>query len=182
MLIAILACETAFWIFLLGGLVIRYGPGRRRPGVRRVSTPLLAMAGGAIALMAVITGYDLATGGSAELAHILAAIGVAIGLVSGRHHLNTADRWVRRRLGEHQPKVTEPKRDRLRRVGLEWVVAIALFGIGWALTGFDETRSAALYQGAQLWTLISGIDVIWILSERRRRPEPATTPVPDTTR
>ena len=152
---AIIAAEILFWAFLVGGLLVRYGLRRRRLG-----GVLISGAAATTAALLVIAGIDLANGGEAGTAHVLAAVAVAYAVVYGRRHLAKADAWVRRRLGEPSPPPAprEGERAGWLRHACMWVVGVALMGAGVLLAGgLDDGR--ALAAAAGIWTAVLAIDL-----------------------
>ncbi|SHF42444.1 hypothetical protein [Streptoalloteichus hindustanus] len=163
-LAVVIGCEVGFWVLLLAGLLTRYL--LRAP---RVGAALLLLAAGTQVVLLVTGAVDLAGGSTASIAHVIAAVAVAIAAVSGRHHLHTADRWVRRRLGRDQEAPAPPlppraharqkRRDFALRAA-EWAVAMALLTGGAALADFDQARSAALFGGMAIWTVVLVVDLV----------------------
>ncbi|MFB9431289.1 hypothetical protein [Streptoalloteichus tenebrarius] len=164
-LAVVIGCEIGFWVLLLAGLLTRYL--LRAP---RVGAALLLLAAGTQVVLLVSGAVDLARGSTASIAHVIAAIAVAIALVSGRHHLHTADRWVRRRLGrDHEAAPEAPlsprdharkKRREFRLRALEWLVAMALLAGGAALADFEVDRAGALFGGMAVWTIVLAFDFL----------------------
>ncbi|GGM53038.1 hypothetical protein GCM10012275_25020 [Longimycelium tulufanense] len=156
----VLACEVAFWALLLAGLLTRYL--LRTP---RAGAALLLLAAGTQVVLLVSGALDLAQHNPATIAHVLAAVAVAIAAVSGKHHLHALDRWVRRRLG-HAPAEPDTPRERARRkvrelplrLG-EWAIGLALLAGGAALAAFDLDRAGALFVGMAIWTIIMILDI-----------------------
>jgi hypothetical protein len=171
--------EVLFWAFLVGGLAVRYGLGRRRAG----NVLIAGAAASTVALLAAAAA-DLAGGGEAHLAHVIAAVAVAYAVVYARHDLAIADRWVQRRLGRAAPELevarspkakrpdesgaghsgeagrragSGPERDGWFRHLRMWAVGMVLLGGGVLIAGgIDDAERLA--GAAGVWTVILAID------------------------
>jgi hypothetical protein len=89
---ALVACEIAFWVFLVAGLTARYVSGRPRLGAwLLLGSPL------ADAALLTLTGADLARGATATQPHALAALYLAVTLVFGKRIVSAVDRRFARR-------------------------------------------------------------------------------------
>jgi hypothetical protein len=163
----IVACEIAFWACLVGGLFVRYGLGRPRAGAA-----LLVAAGSTAAVLLVAAGVDLASGGTAEAAHVIAAVAVAYTVVYARHHVAAADRFVLRRLGREVPERQEAPKARREREGWYrharmWTVGVPLMLAGSLIAG----DGAALAAAAAIWTAVLAIDFLVSFSYSLRPAE-----------
>ncbi|MFC0547575.1 hypothetical protein [Kutzneria chonburiensis] len=165
LLALVIGSEVGFAVLLLAGLAVRYLLKMPRTGA-----VLLALSPVGYVVVLITGAIDLARGGAGDIAHVLGAIIVGIVVVSGRHHMQAMDGWVRRKLArEPKPRVSGWEHARDQRTGFyrrcgEWVVVIALLGGGYALTGFDAVRGEQLLGGMALWTVILGIDFLWSFS------------------
>jgi hypothetical protein len=115
MLVAlIVACEIAFWVVLAGGLVARYGLGRRRLGaVLLACVPLVDV----VLLGAAM--LDLRRGASADAAHGLAAAYLGFSVAFGPSLVRWADaRFAHRFAGGPAP--SRPSRYGRERTRHEW--------------------------------------------------------------
>jgi uncharacterized membrane protein len=99
-LIAIVACEIAFWVAILGGLITRYLLRRPRAGAAMlVAAPVID-----VVLLAVVT-VDLLGGGTASWHHGLAAIYIGFSVAYGHRMIAWADvRFTHRFVGGPAPE------------------------------------------------------------------------------
>jgi hypothetical protein len=153
---AVVACEIAFWLFLVGGLYVRYALHRPRAGAA-----LLVAAGSTAAVLLVTAAVDLAGGATADASHVIAALAVAYTVVYARHHVAAADRFVLRRLGREVPERQRPPKARREREGWYrharmWAVGVVLLGAGYLIADDGDALAAA----AALWTVILAIDFL----------------------
>ena len=96
--VTIAVCEVAFWVFLLGGLAVRYALGRERLSrVLLVGVPLVDV------VLLVVSTADIAAGATADWSHGLAAIYLGISVVFGPSMVASADRRMARRHGAAEP-------------------------------------------------------------------------------
>ena len=162
MLIAIIvACEIGFWLFLLAGLAARYLLRRRR-----LSTALLIAAPLVDLVLLVATVLDLRGGGSAGVAHGLAAVYLGVSVGFGHRMIAWADaRFAHRFAGGPAPQ-PKPKYGAAHAAAERsawfahlraWLVGAALLGLGIAVIG-DADRTEALSNTLRLWTLILLVD------------------------
>jgi len=163
---AIVLCEVAFWVLLLGGLTARYVLGRTRLGaVLLVCAPLTD------ALLLTITAVDLAGGGRADWTHGLAALYLGFSVVFGPSFVRDADRRFARRFADGSPAATpRPAADdsvaanwRLWRRGvLASALACGILG-GLVLVGGDPERTRALWAGGGWFAQLALLCIVWLL-------------------
>lgn len=191
--VALVACEIGFWVVLLGGLATRYLLRRPRAGaVLLASTPLVDLA---MLLFALV---DLRHGGTATIAHGLAAVYIGVSVAFGHRMVRWADeRFAYRFAGGPSPS-RPPKfgteHARHERHGwyrhlVAWAIGCALLLGGVALVGEADAvaqlvRGAAAGSGLQrvgallgiagTWTLVLAVDLVWSFSYTLwpRRPGP----------
>ncbi|QJU55335.1 hypothetical protein SCB71_20125 [Herbiconiux sp. KACC 21604] len=164
-LIAIVACEIAFWVAILGGLAARYL--LRRP---RLGAGLLLMAPVIDAVLLVLVAIDLLGGATASWQHGIAAIYIGVSVAYGSRMVAWADvRFQHRFAGGPPPeKPTGARytakcwRDVLRTL-LAVLIAAAILGAIILVVG-DPDRTAALSGYFGILTLVFGIDVVWAVS------------------
>ncbi|WP_446663508.1 hypothetical protein [Flexivirga sp. B27] len=164
MLIAVIvACEIGFWLFLLAGLVCRYLLRRQR-----LSAILLALAPTVDLVLLTVSVIDLRSGGTATAAHGLAAIYIGVSVGFGHRMLQWADTRFAHRFAGGPAPAKKPKfgaaRAAFERSGWyahlrAWLVGAALLGLA-IVTIDDATRTEALLQTLQLWTLVLAIDAV----------------------
>lgn len=159
----IVACEIGFWLFLLAGLVCRYLLKRQR-----LSTVLLALAPAVDLVLLVTSVLDLRSGGAATAAHGLAAIYIGVSVGFGHRMLRWADTRFAHRFAGGPPPTPKPKygapRAAYERSGWyahlrAWLVGCALLGL--AIVSIDDaSRTEALLNTMQLWTLVLALDAV----------------------
>lgn len=165
LLALVVASEVSFGVFLLAGLLVRYVLKRPRTGA-----VLLMLSPVGYGVVLVFGAFDLAGGGTAELAHVMGAILVSIAVVSGKHHLHELDGWIQRKINrEPKPQLTSAQHAAKQRQGWyrrfpECLLALALMAGGYALTGFNAEHGAALVNGMRFWAIILAIDFVWSFS------------------
>lgn len=176
-LIAIIACEVAFWVAILAGLSARYLLRRRRLGL-----VLLALAPVIDAVLLILVAVDLLGGGTASWHHGLAALYIGVSIAYGHRMIAWADSAFARRFDGAPPR---PKlygaaytRACWRDVGLTLVAAAIAAGIIGALVLVVDApeRTAALEGYLRILGIILAVDVIWAVSYTvwpRREPAAA---------
>ncbi len=83
----IILCEVVFWVFVLGGLAVRYLLKCRSLGL-----VLLALAPVIDLVLLAVTVLDLRTGGTPTMAHGLAAVYIGVSAAFGKKMIAWADR------------------------------------------------------------------------------------------
>jgi hypothetical protein len=172
----IVACEIAFWLFLVAGLAVRYL--LRRP---RLSRYLLLGSPVADLGLLVLSATDLARGVTATQAHALAAAYISFTVVFGPSVIRWADaRFAHRFAGGPQP--AKVRRRGPERVRYEWhefgkavlagAITSGLLGLGVLMVG-DAERSRALvgfelHLGVVLafWLVLGPV---WVMGSRSSR-------------
>jgi hypothetical protein len=161
---AIVVCEVAFWLFLIGGLTARYVARRPALGMALLlGSPLADLA------LLALTAVDLRQGEVATQAHALAALYLGFTVAFGHRTIAWADRWFAYRFAGGPRPAKAPRTGR-ERVEYEW----RLFGqaaLGWAVTAAllvgltavtgDVQRAQALLTYLVTVTLILAI---WFLT------------------
>jgi hypothetical protein len=142
----IVACEVLFWVFLLGGLVLRY-----LFRARSVSTVVLFLVPLADLILIVATITDLAKGTTANWTHTLAASYLGFSAGFGHAIIKSMDaRFAYRFAGG--PKPAKPPKYGKAKTRYEWrlfakaavAIGIALaFLVGAILVIGDPVRTAA---------------------------------------
>lgn len=162
MLVAlIVVCEVLFWAVLVSGLASRYLLRRQRlGGVLLACAPLVDV------VLLVATALDLRGGGTATVAHSLAAVYIGVSVGFGHRMVQWADvRFAHRYAGGPAP---EPKprhgaaHAAYERVGwfrhlLAWAVGVGLMGLAVLVVG-DADRTTALVDTMRLWSAILVVD------------------------
>lgn len=179
--VIIVACEVGFWAFLLAGLATRYL--FRRP---RLGLVLLAAAPLVDLVLLVVTVLDLRGGGTATLAHSLAAFYIGASVAFGHSMIAWADRVFARRFGTEdearQAQSPAPAYGRAHArhmwggTFLVWLAALVAAGLlaGMIWMVGDPTRTQALARGFHTLAVIVGVDLIITVSYTlwpRKAPE-----------
>ncbi|CCH79593.1 putative integral inner membrane protein [Nostocoides japonicum T1-X7] len=165
MIVVIVACEIAFWVFVVLGLLARYP--LRRP---RLGLVLLALTPVADVVLLVAAALDLRRGATAELGHGLAAVYLGISIAYGRRMVRWADeRFAHRFAGGPAPV----RLDGLAYAAHCWgdvartlLAAGIAAGVVWLLTvvADDPARTAALAPARSLLLIVLAIDVVYAVS------------------
>ncbi|GLY25854.1 hypothetical protein [Micromonospora sp. NBRC 101691] len=159
----IIACEVAFWVVLAAGLIARYPLRRPRLGAALLlAVPLVDV------VLLVATLIDLRSGGTATLAHGLAAAYLGFSVAFGHSVVRWADQRFAHRFAGGPPPVKPPRcgwartRHEWREWGkalLGWAVACALLVGGIVLVGDpDRTRELEAWIGR-----LSLVVVVWLV-------------------
>ncbi|WOF22572.1 hypothetical protein N8K70_14410 [Microbacterium betulae] len=176
-LAAIVVCEVAFWVAILGGLAARYL--LRRP---HLGAALLILAPVIDLVLLALVAIDLLGGGTASWQHGLAAIYIGISVAYGKRMVAWADVRFAHRFarGPAPERLTGARytakcwRDVLL-TGLAVVIAAAILGAIILLVN-DAERTSALSGYFGILGIIFAIDVVWALSYTfwPKRPVDAT--------
>ena len=128
MLIVIAACEILFWVFLLGGLLLRYVVR-----ARRTSTVVLVLVPLADLILLVATIFDLVNGATANWTHTLAASYLGFSVAFGHTLMTSMDRRFAHRFAGG-PKPQKPPKHGVEKTRYEWkLFGQAALAIGIAL-------------------------------------------------
>lgn len=164
-LAAIVVCEVAFWVAILGGLAARYL--LRRP---RLGAGLLILAPVIDVVLLALVAVDLLGGGIASWQHGLAAIYIGISIAYGKRMIAWADvRFKHRFAGGPAPERLTGARYTIKcwrdvlLTGLAVVIAAAIIGAIILLVN-DAERTSALSGYFGILAIIFAIDVVWALS------------------
>ncbi len=162
----IVACEIAFWLVIILGLVVRYVLKKDRLGLFFLAlTPVIDL------LLLVITGVDLYRGAVATMAHGIAAIYIGVSIVFGKSMIKWADERFRYYVTKEGPKP-------VKRYGIDYSIHY-LKGFGRHILSYiigagalvaiiyfinDASRTEALVQIWKIWSLALGIDFVVTIS------------------
>ncbi|WP_312086488.1 hypothetical protein, partial [Exiguobacterium sp.] len=152
-----------FWVFIVAGLIVRYGFRREKLGFR-----LMAMSPVIDIVLLVLTVFDLSRGSTATLAHGLAAIYIGVSLAFGKQMIAWADGVYRRVILREQ--VAKERISRARRERNGFYRHILAFLIGGALLGAmilwlgNTEQTESLLRTLQLWGLVLVIDGVISMS------------------
>ncbi len=160
---AIVCCEILFWVFIVAGLIVRYGFRREKLGFRLMTmSPVIDI------VLLVLTVLDLSRGSTATLAHGLAAIYIGVSLAFGKQMIAWADGVYRRMILKEQ--VAKERISRARRERNGFYRHILAFLIGGALLGAmilwlgNTEQTESLLRTLQLWGLVLVIDGVISMS------------------
>lgn len=160
---AIVCCEILFWVFIVAGLIVRYGFRRERLGFR-----LMAMSPVIDIVLLLLTVFDLSRGSTATLAHGLAAIYIGVSLAFGKQMIAWADERYRRFILREQVSRERISKARKERNG--FYRHVLAFLIGGTLLGAmilwlgDAEQTESLLRTLQLWGLVLVIDGVISMS------------------
>lgn len=144
----VVACEVAFWVFLVAAVLARYVLGRRR-----LSTVLLLCEPAIEVVLLVATVGDLLRGSEPTWTHGLAALYLGYTVGFGRWTVEKVDGWVAWRFfdGPRPPRPPARGTARLRhewwlwsRVVLAWAVACGLLGVLMLVASAPDQREVLL--------------------------------------
>lgn len=162
----IVACEIAFWVVIVLGLVMRYVFKLNALGLFLLAlTPVIDL------VLLIITGIDLYRGAIATQAHAIAAIYIGISIAFGKSMIRWADERFQYYVTKQGPKPPE-------RFGMEharhylkgWVRHALAYLIGAGLLAGmiylinDPSRTGALSGILRVWTAVLGVDFIIAIS------------------
>lgn len=180
-LVAIIACEVAFWLAILGGLAARYVWGKPKLGA-----VLLAMVPVVDLFLIALVTVDLMGGATASWHHGLAAIYVGISVAYGRRMVAWADTKFRQRYADGPPP--EQLYGWAYTIKCWGDVLLTLLAVGIAaglLLGMiylvgSPARTEALLGYFPILVIILGIDVIYSVSYTIWPRKPADSPSNET--
>ncbi|MED0705654.1 hypothetical protein [Aneurinibacillus aneurinilyticus] len=162
----IVACEIAFWVVIVLGLVMRYVFKLNALGLFLLAlTPVIDL------VLLIITGIDLYRGATATQAHAIAAVYIGISIAFGKSMIRWADERFQYYVTRQGPKPPE-------RFGMEyarhylkgWVRHALAYLIGAGLLAGmiylinDPSRTGALSGILRVWTVVLGVDFIIAIS------------------
>lgn len=165
---AIIAAEVLFWVFLFGGLFMRYALGWKRAGLLLLaSTPVIDLA------LIGMTYVDLYRGSDSSFFHGMSAFYVGFSIVLGPDIIAACDRkFAARFAGEpappresatHAEQVTTWK-----KACLASIISLVLLAIAFFITGF----------GGSFWIIYWAIAIVftvmawWFVGPFRSRRTP----------
>ena len=162
---AIIACEIAFWVAIVGGLVARYA--LRRP---RLGAALLIAAPVVDVVLLVLVCVDLLGGGTASWHHGLAAIYLGISVAYGHRMVAWVDtkyaQWFRGGQAPHKLYGAAYMRKCWADAARTAVAMLIALGIVQALIWVvgDAERTAALADFRMIIGIVAAADILWAVS------------------
>ena len=162
----IVACEIAFWVVIILGLVTRYILNKNRLGLFFLAlTPVIDL------LLLIITTVDLSRGAVATMAHAIAAVYIGVSIGFGKSMITWADERFRYYITKEGPKP-------VKRYGYDYAIHYLkgfarhllsyIIGAGFLLGMIhlidDAARTEALSQVWKVWSLALGIDFVISIS------------------
>lgn len=171
MIAAIVAAEVAFWVFLLGGLALRY-----LVRARRLSTVVLAAVPLVDLALLILVAVDVVGGAPPSHPHALAAIYLGITVAFGHPIIRRTDAWFRHRFAGGPPPLKPPKgsTEEVRAIWREWfrvalaaAIAAACLVLmitleGWHAPGSVDEASAHPYWATLM--LLPTVTGVWFLA------------------
>ncbi|KPG82344.1 hypothetical protein [Frigoribacterium sp. RIT-PI-h] len=164
-LIAIVVCEVAFWVAILGGLTARYI--LHRP---RLSTALLVAAPLIDVILLALVAVDLLGGATASWHHGLAAIYIGTSITYGHRMIAWADtRFTHRFADGPAPERLAGRRYTVQcwgdvlRTGTAALIAGGILGALIAIV--DEPERTSDLQGTfVVLGVVIGVEILWAFS------------------
>jgi len=162
----IVACEVAFWVVILFGLVLRYVFKQKKLGLLFfASVPLIDL------ILLVVAGTDIYFGSIPTVAHAIAAVYIGSSIAFGKSMIAWLDEKFRYYLMKDGPKPVKRYGMEFARHGLKsfgqhvfaYIIGAVLL-IGMIFITNNHVQDAPFYEILQLWTLILGIDFVISIS------------------
>ncbi|WP_050182653.1 hypothetical protein [Domibacillus robiginosus] len=162
----IIACEIAFWVVILTGLMMRYVFRQEKAGLIFLAlTPVIDL------LLLIFTVMDLYRGASATIAHGIAAVYIGVSIAYGRSMVHWADKKFRQYLlkdgsrTESKTGLAFARQDAKNAVRHAFAYAIGA-GLLYAIILFigEGERTEALWQILRIWTIVLAIDLLITVS------------------
>lgn len=162
----IVACEIAFWVVIVLGLVTRYVLKKNKLGLFFLAlTPVIDL------ILLIITGLDLYRGATSTTAHAIAAVYIGASIGFGKSMIKWADERFRYYVTKEGPKPIklygiEHSMHNLKGWGrhvLSYLIGAGIL-VGIIFLINDASRTEALFNMLKVWTLALGIDLVITVS------------------
>lgn len=158
----IVACEVAFWVVIILGLIARYLLRKERLGFLLLAlTPIIDL------ILLIITGLDLYRGATATSAHALSGVYIGVSIVFGKSIIAWADERFRYYIVKQGDKPLKCYGYEYARHYLKsWLKHVLAYAIGiGCLFGLiyivqSPARTEALTSTIHWWSRILGIDLL----------------------
>ncbi|RLL48288.1 hypothetical protein D8M04_03165 [Oceanobacillus piezotolerans] len=156
----IIAAEVGFWVVIILGLISRYILNRKALGIFFLAlTPVIDL------LLLIIVTVDLLNGGTATMAHSIAAMYLGVSLVFGKSMIRWADQrflYYIKKEGEKPGKLYGYAYARHSLKGSFQHLIAYIIGAGilymLILLVNDTERVSVFFDTLKLWSLVVGID------------------------
>lgn len=164
-LLAIVVCEVAFWVFLLAGLAARYL--LRRP---RLGAALLLSAPVIDVILLVLVAIDLQRGATASWHHGVAAIYIGVSVAYGRRMVSWADVRFAHRFANGPKPVRLAGAAYTQKCWRDVLLTLLMTAVAGAILGAmilfvgDPGRTAALTHFFRILGIIVVVDTLWAVS------------------
>lgn len=140
--IAIIAAEVLFWVFLVGGLLVRYALGWKTAGISMlVLTPVIDL------FLIGMTYFDLSGGGESRFVHGLSAFYVGFSLTFGPSIIAAMDKKfsarysandANERAKNNKPSYAEHLQS-WKKACIAGAITLALLAVGLFIAGFSNS-------------------------------------------
>jgi len=158
----IVACEVAFWVVIIMGLIARYLLRKERLGFLLLAlTPIIDF------ILLIVTGLDLYLGATATSPHAISAVYIGVSIVFGKSIIAWADERFRYYIVKQGKKpVKRYGYDYARHYLKSWLKHVLAYVIGMGcLFGLiylvnEPERTEALTSTIHWWSRILGIDLL----------------------
>ncbi len=163
----IIACEIAFWIAIIAGLVSRYLWKKEKAGLTLLAmTPVIDL------ILLLLAGFDLNRGAEATAAHGVAAIYIGSSIAFGKSMIAWADQRFQYYILKQQESKPQKRYgyQYARHYAKGWLRHILAFAIGAGLLAAtifiigDAERTEALTGIIRVWGLVLGVDTLATIS------------------
>lgn len=163
---SIIAAEIGFWIVIILGLTFRYVFNYRKIGSFFLFlTPVIDL------LLLIVTAMDLLKGGTATMAHAIAAIYLGVSVAFGKSIIGWADERFLYYIKKEGPKPEKKIGFAFARNSLKgsfqhlfaYIIGAGFLSILIYLVN-DPDRSLIFFETLKVWALILGIDFIISIS------------------
>ncbi|WP_076571044.1 MULTISPECIES: hypothetical protein [Salimicrobium] len=156
----IVACEIAFWIFIIAGLVTRYVFSQRKAGLFLLAmTPIVDL------VLIVFTSIDIYREAEITVAHSIAPIYLAISLVYGKSMIQWADDrflyYVKRSGPRPERKIGMDFAKHSLKGSLQHILAYIIGGALLLIMIFyirDSSNTGVLWRTLQTWGIVVLVD------------------------
>ncbi|SDJ99927.1 hypothetical protein [Sediminibacillus albus] len=162
----IVACEIAFWVVILGGLITRYVFKKEKAGLILLAlTPVIDV------ILMFLASYDLYNGATATTAHGIAAVYIGISIAFGKNMIEWADHRFQYYIMRQGPKpMKKYGYAYAKHYAKGWIRHVVAYVIGAGILAIsiyiinDYQRTESFIQLIKLWAVVVGIDALITIS------------------